>query len=636
MDLTGDLLDLLKTFSEDRGVPKDDSIIDKNIVRENDPVLSKNKVKAVLSSAERRRLTEIFTLFSKVYLDFKKREMLENKKSVVSSAVKTVDKKTTPKEEKKGGWLGFLSLLTGGVALVAGAIPLLVGAIFSELGPTKDILSKLGKLGMMGGLALMGKSLAKAFGLTALKRLPILGSLVNFWMAYEEFKGGRNAAGVLELVAGVLNLFPGAGTFLSIGVDILKAYLDYKGAFDEGGMFSNENAIDTLKNWASSIGTWIWDRALYLPILGGIKRFGMAKDAFSSGDYGLGISEIIKGLITFGGGGIWVKGYEILAGFLNGSLSEAPKELTEDSSWSDRMVEWIRSKLLVLPWWVKKPLSWFGLIPDEMVEQTLPPNINENANKSPWYVRMYEWLKDKLSIVPWGIKQALAWFGIIPDSEVPEMPQWYADVLKTSGEITNDVGKIAKDAWDGFGTSIKNGFDKVKEVSKKGVDKIKKFASDIGDDMKDTFKDSGSLFSDVVGKVTDFGKQIFGGGDSALDSMVDNIVGMLGLGGETSEDNNQNKKNTQKKGVLDKVDGSGNSPKSIDVLKNCAMQQVNLLQELVYLESRILKEIGKMNGSPVISSPTISMSLPSNGDTSQLVPVGNNRGGYMSSPYALG
>lgn len=72
--------------------------------------------------------------------------------------------------------------------------------------------------------------------LKLLKPIPVLGSLISLAFAYSRFKSNDITGGILEIASGIASLFPGIGTVISIGIDILLAVLDYKaGGTPKGG-----------------------------------------------------------------------------------------------------------------------------------------------------------------------------------------------------------------------------------------------------------------------------------------------------------------------------------------------------------------------------------------------------------------
>lgn len=196
-------------------------------------------------------------------------------------------KDTEDKEPGKGG-MGFIKKLIGPALLVLGGLAALITGIMSD-GPLKGLLNILSKGGIIGGVKLFqkmaGKQLAKFTGLFAkimpknlfgsvikkakgflgsitkfllkpftkiagkggakglfgtigklfgkilkplLKRIPGIGSLISWGFAISRFKSGDIVGGLIDVASGIATLFPGIGTGISIGLDVLNAFLDAK------------------------------------------------------------------------------------------------------------------------------------------------------------------------------------------------------------------------------------------------------------------------------------------------------------------------------------------------------------------------------------------------------------------------
>ena len=74
------------------------------------------------------------------------------------------------------------------------------------------------------------KTIGKLLPIGVLKKLPLIGSALNFYDAYEAFNsessnGANISKGILSLSSGIASLIPGAGTLVSIGLDVLNAMM---------------------------------------------------------------------------------------------------------------------------------------------------------------------------------------------------------------------------------------------------------------------------------------------------------------------------------------------------------------------------------------------------------------------------
>ena len=189
---------------------------------------------------------------------------------------------------KDSGGMGFIKKLIGPALLVLGGLAALVTGIMSD-GPLKGLLNILSKGGIIAGVKLFqkmaGKQLAKFTGLFSklipkdlfagvitkakgflgsitkfllapfkklagkggakalfgtigklfskllkplLKRIPGIGSLISWGFAVSRFKKGDLVGGLIDVASGIATLFPGIGTGISIGLDVLNAFMDAK------------------------------------------------------------------------------------------------------------------------------------------------------------------------------------------------------------------------------------------------------------------------------------------------------------------------------------------------------------------------------------------------------------------------
>jgi hypothetical protein len=123
------------------------------------------------------------------------------------------------------------------------------GKIFGGLGkgPLGKAFSKVAQFvtGKIGKLA------------KALKFAPGIGSIVSLGFAISRFSNGDVVGGSLELAAALADAFPGIGTAISWGIDILLAARDL-GAFKEGGMISGKLDVGSI---FKSIWNWIKEKA---------------------------------------------------------------------------------------------------------------------------------------------------------------------------------------------------------------------------------------------------------------------------------------------------------------------------------------------------------------------------------------
>ena len=96
------------------------------------------------------------------------------------------------------------------------------------LAPFK-ILSKGGAKGLFGKITGMLLKFIKP----VLSKIPGIGSIISFSFAVSRFKQGQVVRGLVDVASGIASIFPGIGTALSIGLDVLNAFLDAKSGKEE-------------------------------------------------------------------------------------------------------------------------------------------------------------------------------------------------------------------------------------------------------------------------------------------------------------------------------------------------------------------------------------------------------------------
>lgn len=181
------------------------------------------------------------------------------------------------------GVLGLLPLPYGVKAAIMGGVELLGTWIEGKVG--KEPLPKGSGADIMAGAV-------KAIGFVLkplVKRIPIVGSLISFYEAYESFKIGGAAGvskGVLNLAAGIANLVPGWGTAISIGLDVISAFLfDTSEQKDASGMTVQK--INT-REWFKKTIDFI---ANTFPIKN-LMQFGEGIGDIINGDYRQGLLKM--------------------------------------------------------------------------------------------------------------------------------------------------------------------------------------------------------------------------------------------------------------------------------------------------------------------------------------------------------
>jgi hypothetical protein len=160
--------------------------------------------------------------------------------------------------------------------------------------------SAIGK-GLKGTLATGGKLLFKGLSKTALKAIPLIGSIISFSDAWGRFKEGEYAQGIIDIGAGLAAFVPGIGTGLSIGLSIMNAIIDFKSpeekkeliqkTFNIAGMLTKGVGV-----YAKLMGGPVLKR---IPLIGSLFNFASAKEKFDQNNILGGTLDIASGIAAF-------------------------------------------------------------------------------------------------------------------------------------------------------------------------------------------------------------------------------------------------------------------------------------------------------------------------------------------------
>jgi hypothetical protein len=219
-------------------------------------------------------------------------------------------------QQQQGGGIG---LLGGGIALLLGGLAALVTGLMTD-GPFKGLLKILSKAGLQGGIKMLEvtakafigslkqvimapinllddavKLIGKVFGKGAykavltpiramkglftkmlgslvqfitplLKKLPLIGTVISWGFAYSRFKSGDVVGGTIDVLSGIASIFPGVGTAIAVGLDVLNAFLDYKG--DGANEKTTQKKTGLLKEWTLGLGKTLYNGIKYIPVIG--------------------------------------------------------------------------------------------------------------------------------------------------------------------------------------------------------------------------------------------------------------------------------------------------------------------------------------------------------------------------------
>ena len=446
-DIITKLLLLLDQLVEERGVPKNDQIVDKNIIKSpNSPFNKGNIVSATLKPNEKRRLEETFKVFNKSFFEFQEKKKKDTSAKTLISQIKSKsgDKthttgSSTQKQTTMPQWLKLLlgvgafayglmndGPLKGTMKIISkigigGAIKSIVKSlkfiynvissplekIFGHLKEGESLLSKLGSLKtfkhlkklssgkLLGGFLKFIKPLAKI-----VRRIPIIGNIINIAFAISRFRSGDITGGVIDILSGLSGLLyfvaPPVALAMSTGLDVLNAWLDYKQSTYKDKKVSK---LDILKEMMSPITNRLKTMLPYIPVIGGFRYFGDSVSNFRNGNIKEGIQSLGKGIIGFVGGKGLVDGIGILLSMFTDKQPESPN--IPSSNWLERIKQWIKNKLKNLPEWITTPLKWFGIIEkgkeSDNVGDLVFDKMKDPSSEIAKYVQNI-WKKFKLSV----------------------------------------------------------------------------------------------------------------------------------------------------------------------------------------------------------------------------------------------
>jgi hypothetical protein len=264
-------------------------------------------------------------------------------KIIGESAIKRKDDKKKEEEPKKGS--SIFGKMFGGLALLAGGLFALYEGLKDD-GPFKGLLKLVGRVGVRGALMLfnsIGKVVTKGlklfsdgivsgiksfFGFSAKEgvevlgkaggggilkmfsgvktwlgkmfakiglKIPGLGAIIGIGFAVSRFMKGDVVGGIIDLLSGVAScvnfVAPGLGFAISLGLDALNAFLDYKagGTPDAGGKGKGGMIWGWIKDATKWMGEKFGDVIVALPVIGPLIR---SIGEFSQGNFLKGLKQM--------------------------------------------------------------------------------------------------------------------------------------------------------------------------------------------------------------------------------------------------------------------------------------------------------------------------------------------------------
>lgn len=272
---------------------------------------------------------------------------------------------------------GFFSKIGKGVGSVLSKVG---GAIGKFLMFPIKLLSNIGSkfVGLFSKSA--GKMVSKIPGLlsglvakigtklfSVIRFVPIVGSLFDFYDAYNRISQGDFAGGSIAIVSGLVGLIPGLGWVLSLGLGLFNAFLDTQ-RDDKGKINPKAGVIASIMD---SIGTFISTYKYQIPIISTFCYLADAVEAFKSGEIASGFVNIVKSMPLLGP--ILGDGLAMVLELFGADTATADSVTGEKKSGSGSFLAQMARKAIhkiaktldaVWPDWLWKP-DWIGKNADD-------------------------------------------------------------------------------------------------------------------------------------------------------------------------------------------------------------------------------------------------------------------------------
>jgi hypothetical protein len=384
--------------------------------------------------------------------------------------------------------LPLAAILTG----IAGSLALAIGSWFNQ-GPFKGLMKEAGlraselflklvkpAFGILEKLApTFAKGIMKAFtGMTSLfksgagkialqfskllptlakflgpilKKLPVIGTIINIGSAVSRFMAGDVIGGLIDIGSAIAVLIPGVGTAISIGLGFLNAARDISGETEKSKAGNGNADKSFISTMVIGFGKWaakLLPKLKFIPVLGGLFSLYEAYDYFKKGNIAQGILGLVSGIASFiPGAGTIVSliagGVNILLDLITSSEQKPDKDGKKEPAKPGIMKmanDWIKEKAtkvfsgafgIISKGWeaIKKGsvmlglISWSSFIPAlawiEPVYNWLmgtPETIKEDGEKEPArpgvLSEAWSWIKEKVKtklLIPALVKMATGW-----------------------------------------------------------------------------------------------------------------------------------------------------------------------------------------------------------------------------------
>ena len=349
---------------------------------------------------------------------------------------------------------------------------------------------RTGGVGM--GIVKMLTNVALRIGsklLTVLKFVPFIGSAISFYFAYKRFQEGDYIGMALEIVSGIADLIPGAGTAVSWIIDIVNLARDVSTTKEEraGQSGGVKKLFEGIKDFFAKNGLTILRN---MPFIGSLMYF---QDAYNAGfTTPEGIKNTVKAFgSVMGAGGLIGSAIDSLFALFGEKEEPETASKAPTKSFFQIAKDFIKKAINKLPYALRKPLEWLGIIEkaDSDIEGSAVPDL---AKKNP------------------VLDRATAFNSEVKTSLVKNDPKVASTLLAKNNPKEISVSILEKTT--AFGTEIKNMFQaSLPEVKGLGVSILEKTTA-FGLEARDMFQASLSrvkeIGTNILEKTTAFGSEI--------------------------------------------------------------------------------------------------------------------------------
>jgi len=342
------------------------------------------------------------------------------------------------------------------VQKVAGGLLDNITSRFTSLISSAKILQPGGKIASL--LSGLGKAAGSVL-LKVARFLPFIGSAISFYFAYQKFQAGDTIGGAMELVSGIVNLIPGFGWIASIVIDLFTIGRDIK-MTEEERVSQSGGFTAALVKAREFLSNALNKYLKYIPGIGGIVQAGLGIAQVFGGDIKGGLLEVLKGILNIvpGLGDTLFLGFEFLMDLISGDNST--DEVTgRKLSFNERVFNFINEKMDKLPWYIRKPLEWLGILKKEESDgsEVIPGNIDNNAVVQEEVKKINDKLADTLGNTATGIVDGI-------DTEIDTSNSQVAAAVRKAGKGAEDMAS----AVTGLNSQVANAANKAGE----GVDML--------------------------------------------------------------------------------------------------------------------------------------------------------------------